>query len=310
MTFEIFNDDCFKIMKTLPNKSIDIFICDLPYASKNFGKCIACDWDNSINLTEMWKQFKRLRKSKNTPFFFFCNVKHGYDLIKSNPKFFRYEIAWIKSGAVGFLNAKKMPLKKTEYIYVFYEKLPFYDLSSHKHKYKDVDVNDNKKWCKKGGPYGEIKRPKNDDGKASYDPKLPTNEIEHHGDTTKKKAYKYMVDNRQDYDNRPKNQRGEQYEPPLPNNVLRIKSQRGKHQTQKPVDIYKWILKYYCKKNWKCLDITMGSGSCGVACKEMGVNFIGIEKDSEIFKVAKDRLKNGDKKKKVKKVKSKDIIEV
>ena len=260
MTFQIFNDDCFKIMKTLPDKSIDIFISDLPYASKNFGKCVTCDWDISINFIEMWKEFKRLRKSKNTPFFFFCNVKHGYDLIRSNPKFFRYEICWIKSCVCGFLNARKMPLKKTEYIYVFYEKLPFYDISSHKHKF--------------------IKSNRKTDNKDLYNI-----------NNKYKESYK-------------------KYDPPLPNNVLRIKSQRGKHQTQKPIDIYKWILKYYSKKGWKCFDMTMGSGSCGVACKDMGINFIGIEKDIEIFEVAKDRIENGDKKKPKKKPKKKKVKKV
>lgn len=292
MTSQIFNNDCFEIMKTLPSKSIDIFISDLPYASKNFGKCVACDWDNSINLTEMWIEFKRLRKSKNTPFFFFCNVKHGFDLIKSNPKFFRYEICWIKSAVCGFLNAKRMPMKKTEYIYVFYEKLPFYDLSSHKHKFLK---SKNGMKGQRGLCYGDkVKQVHN----KKYDPKLPTNVIEANDI--------YNFPNRKD--ERPSNNRKPVYEPKLPTNILRIKSQRGKHQTQKPVDIYKWILKYYSKKGLKCLDITMGSGSCGVSCKSLGINFIGIEKDKEIFEVAKDRIENGDKKIPKKKPKNKKVV--
>jgi len=252
----------------------------------------------------MWREFKRLKKSKNTPFFFFCNVKHGFDLIKTNPKQFRYEIVWIKSSAVGFLNARRMPLKKTEYIYVFYEKLPFYDISSHKHKFiKSNRKTDNKDLYNinnKGGLYGKnIKRPENDKG-PKYEPKLPTNVIEANDI--------YNFPNRKD--ERPSNNRKAVYNPKLPNNILRIKSQRGKHQTQKPVDIYKWILKYYSKKGWKCLDITMGSASCGMGCKEMGVNFIGIEKDKEIFEVAKDRLENGDKKKPKKKPKKDKNIEI
>ena len=49
-------------------------------------------------------------------------------------KEFRYDLVWVKSAACGFLNAKKMPMKKHEMIYVFYKKLPFYNLESHKHK--------------------------------------------------------------------------------------------------------------------------------------------------------------------------------
>ena len=79
---------------------------------------------------------------------------------------------------------------------------------------------------------------------------------------------------------------GTHYDPPLPDSLLQIKSTRGKHSTEKPVDLMKWILKYYSKENDIILDPTMGSGSMGVACKEMNRKFIGIEKDQEIFNVA------------------------
>ena len=52
----------------------------------------------------------------------------------------------------------------------------------------------------------------------------------------------------------------------------------------------KWILKYYSKENWVCLDCCMGSGSTGIACLEMKRDFIGIEKDKKIFKIAKERI--------------------
>ena len=96
--------------------------------------------------------------------------------------------------------------------------------------------------------------------------------------------------------------------PKLPNDVLRIKTERGFHSTQKPVAIYEFILKYYSKPEWTCLDVTCGSGSCGVACKNMNRSFIGIEKDEKIFKIAEDRLFKNYKslnKKKSKKVKKK-----
>ena len=60
--------------------------------------------------------------------------RFGYELIKSNEKWFRYDLVWEKSTPVGFLNAKKMPMRKHEMIYVFYENLPLYDISSHNHK--------------------------------------------------------------------------------------------------------------------------------------------------------------------------------
>jgi len=83
---------------------------------------------------------------------------------------------------------------------------------------------------------------------------------------------------------------GTNYNPPLPNSILEIKSQKGKHSTQKPDALMEWILKYYSKENDIVLDATMGSGTMGVACKKMNIKFIVIEKDEEIFKVAEERI--------------------
>ena len=79
------------------------------------------------------------------------------------------------------------------------------------------------------------------------------------------------------------------YDPPLPNSILEIKSEKGKHSTQKPVKLMEWILKYYSKEGDVVLDPTMGSGSMGVACKNQNRLFIGIEKDETIYKVAVER---------------------
>ena len=71
---------------------------------------------------------------------------------------------------------------------------------------------------------------------------------------------------------------------------MEIKSEKGKHSTQKPVALMEWILKYYSKENDIVLDPTMGSGSTGQACKNMNRRFIGIEMDKDIFDVAFERL--------------------
>jgi len=70
---------------------------------------------------------------------FTCSVKFGNSLINSNPKCFRYDLIWVKSAACGFLNAKKMPMKKHEMVYIFYRKLPKVYTENialhHKHKF-------------------------------------------------------------------------------------------------------------------------------------------------------------------------------
>ena len=126
------NGDCLKLLNEIDYNSVDLVFCDLPYGQTN------CKWDCKIDLVEMWRQFKRIRKDKHTPFFFTCSTRFGYELIKSNEKWFRYDLVWEKTAAVGFLCAKKMPMREHEMIYVFYEILPLYDISSHNHKFLKI----------------------------------------------------------------------------------------------------------------------------------------------------------------------------
>ena len=127
----LLHGDCLNEMKGLEDDSVDLIFCDLPYGQTS------CKWDCPIDLDLFWIEIMRIKKL-NTPIFFTTTTKFGVSLINSAPKkcHFRYDIVWVKSAAAGFLSAKKMPMRKHEMIYVFYEKLPFYDLSSHTHKFK------------------------------------------------------------------------------------------------------------------------------------------------------------------------------
>lgn len=240
MTFSLQNGDCLELMKKIEDDSIDLLFADLPYNQTS------CKWDCLIDLEKFWKQINRICK-KECPMFFTCSTKFGISLINSNPKNFRYDLVWVKSASCGFLNAKKQPLRLHEMVYIFYRKLPFYDLSSHKHKVikerKTIDYKND------SFIYGKIDRPD------------------------------YMRKNGESI-----------YDPPLPNTILKIKSEKGKHATQKPVSLVEWCLKYYSKEGDLVLDPTMGSGTTGLACKNMKRDFIGIEMDKEIFDVAHERI--------------------
>lgn len=276
---ELYNEDCLERLKKIPDKSIDLIFNDLPYGQTS------CKWDSLIDIDELWKEYKRIRKD-TTPIFFTCTTKFGHSLISSNMKEFRYDLVWVKSAPCGFLNARKMPMKKHEMIYVFYKKLPLYDLSSHTHKF----IKSGNKG-KIDNIYGGVKRINGKEGK--YDPPLPVSVIKE-GKKTNNDVVIYTSESelygnipRPDFNGRKGQPR---YDPPLPNSILEIKSQRGKHSTRKPDALMEWILKYYSKENDIVLDPTMGSGSMGVACKKMNRKFIGIEKDEEIFKVAEERI--------------------
>ena len=148
--------------------------------------------------------------------------------------------------------------------------------------------------CKinENGTYGNsyIKTKEKEDHSIKYDPPLPTSVIkedncynkggkDHYEDYKTKLGYGNRKDN------------SSAFEPPLPTSVLEIKSIRLKqHSTAKPPDLMKWILKYYSKEGDVVLDPTMGSNPMGLACKEMNRNFIGIEKDPEIYDFACSRV--------------------
>jgi site-specific DNA-methyltransferase (adenine-specific) len=122
MNIEIYNDDCMEVLDNI-NHTIDLVILDLPYG------CTDCDWDEKIDLGLLWTKLKKISKP-NTAYIFFTTTKFGIELIQSNPKWFRYDIVWHKlNSGSGFLNAKKMPLRNHEMIYVFYNKLPTYNVS-------------------------------------------------------------------------------------------------------------------------------------------------------------------------------------
>jgi len=263
----LINGDCLEKMKDISDNSIDLLFCDLPYGQTS------CKWDCLIDLELFWKEINRICKI-NCPMFFCCSTKFGVSLINSNPKNFRYDLVWVKSASCGFLNAKKMPMKKHEMVYVFYRKLPLYDVSSHQHKF----IKSNNKGEINGEIYGKVERVNGQEGQ--YDPPLPNSVI---------KTELYSSNNKEEPRELYRNEGG-QYDPPLPHSLLEIKSEKGKHATQKPVELIKHLLKYYSKEGDTILDPTMGSGSTGVACKEMNRNFIGIEKDKEIFKIALERI--------------------
>ena len=108
--------DCLEIMKTLPDKSIDLFLCDLPYGS------ISCEWDVPINLEQFWIQVERLMRNDNTPILYFCSTKFGFEIYKSRPDWFRYDLIWNKTKGVSFLLVNKMPMRSHENIHVYSKK--------------------------------------------------------------------------------------------------------------------------------------------------------------------------------------------
>lgn len=134
---QIKQGDCLELMKEIPDKSIDMILCDLPYGTT------ACKWDSVIPFEPLWEQYKRIIKD-NGAIVLFGSEPFSTELRHSNMKMFKYDWIWEKTKASGFLNAKKSPLRAHEVISVFYKNQPTYNPQySFGHKpYKKINVSD------------------------------------------------------------------------------------------------------------------------------------------------------------------------
>lgn len=112
--------DCLELMKQIPDGSIDMILCDLPYG------VTANKRDIVLPFNDLWNAYNRIIKANG------CIALHAQglfyvDLINSNRKNYRYDFVWDKVLVSGFLNARKMPLRQHEYIAIFYKKPPTYN---------------------------------------------------------------------------------------------------------------------------------------------------------------------------------------
>ena len=235
---ELWQGDCLELMKDIPDKSVDMILCDLPYGTTHNK------WDSIIPFESLWGIYKRVIKD-NGAICLFGQGAFTANLIMSNISMYRYDLVWEKTKAGGFLNAKRMPLQAHENISIFYKKLPTYN----------PQMEQGKPYTKKavtngdGNNYGKFNR-----------------------------VGQVHINN------------GERF----PRSVIKISNDNHKslHPTQKPVALLEYLIKTYTNEGETVLDNCMGSGSTGVACKNLNRKFIGIELDENYFNIAKGRIDN------------------
>ena len=281
--YSLFQADCMGLIKAIPDKSVDMIFCDLPYSVTRNG------WDVSIPLNDyievegkrvekeefylihaldgkskkeinsiwknekidgLWTHYNRIIKDEGV-IVLFAQDMFSAQLMNSNPKMYRYKLYWEKDRPSGFLNAKRMPLRNIEEILVFYKKLPTYNpqfwkgkpLHGMGTKFKECSLINNN--------YGEFASHLNPSANRA-------------GDTKKypRQLLKF---------NRP--------HPPI-------------HPTQKPTDLCSWIIRTFTNEGAVILDNTMGSGSIGVSAVELNRLFVGIELDGNYFSMAEKRIAN------------------
>tara|TARA_Y100001937_G_scaffold72342_1_gene98414 strand:+ start:185 stop:946 length:762 start_codon:yes stop_codon:yes gene_type:complete len=211
----------------------------------------ACKWDSIIPLKPMWIELQRIIK-ENKPIILFGSEPFSSYLRTSNIDWFKYDWIWEKQKGSNFLNYKYQPSKNYEIISVFSKGATSFVKNNINCPYNPQMVE--------GTPY-KIKQGKGGDAVVREGSRTGKNII------TKNNGTRY------------------------PNAIQKFNSDKEKlHPTQKPIALLEYFIKTYTKENDIVLDFTMGSGSTGVACKNVNRRFIGIEKDKQYFKIAKERI--------------------
>lgn len=233
----IHNVDALVLLRALPDASVDMVLCDPPYATT------AIEWDKPLDWISIWQELKRITK-RGAALVFTASQPFTTDLINSNRAWFRYEWIWVKSTATGFLDASRKPLKKHENVIVFGGISPIY------HPILTA-----------GKPYRNKVKGQN---KVGY--------IED----------KSLI--RASYDSD-----GLRY----PTSIIRVQDdhQRNKiHPTQKPVDLFEYLIRTYTCTGDTVLDFCMGSGTTAVAARNTGRAFIGCDTHLPYVEMARKRL--------------------
>ena len=240
MDIKLINDDCLNAMKDIPDNSVDMILCDLPYQETGNK------WDKFIDLEKLFLEYRRIIKEEG------CialngTFKFGIHLYNIASDLYKYEWVWEKDNGTNAPNVNLQPFRIHEYIFIFG---------------KGRVTNGNRTPMKYFPQKTEGKPYKQKSGKIS---------------NNWKGGLKNIITN---------NENGMRH----PKTIQKFNRDRGLHPTQKPVVLLEYLIKTYTNEGDLVLDNCMGSGSTGVACKNTGRNFIGIELDENYFKIAKKRI--------------------
>lgn len=268
MKINLYKGDCLEVMDELIARGVvvDAIITDPPYGTT------ACKWDSVIPFDEMWARLNKLIKP-NGAIVLFGSQPFSSALIMSNPKDFRYEWIWKKHYATNFMGAKNAPLKYHENIIVFSKNKHIYNPQ----EYKVIELDDILAMDKK--TLLSFFTDRLYDRFAKIDRRKNVNNIE-----DRNECHLGKVKHTRKVDDGYRN----------PKSVIKINGSKNNnvHQTQKPIALMEYLIRTYTNENKLVLDFTMGSGTTGVACKNLCRDFIGIEMDDKYFEIAKERIEN------------------
>jgi site-specific DNA-methyltransferase (adenine-specific) len=239
---EILLGDCLELMKDIPNGSIDMILCDLPYGTT------ACKWDSIIPFNKLWEQYERIIKP-NGAIVLTASQPFTSALIMSNPKLYRYNWVWHKTRPSNFPLAKKQPMKYHEDVCVFGVKSPLY--------YPQMVKAD------------KVRKKGKNDGYRGFNKGLEKPE--------------YLDKEYTDF---------------YPSSIQTFALHNGGllHPTQKPTELFEYLIKTYTNEGDLVLDNCAGSGTAAIACLSTNRQFIVMEKEQEYYDIILKRVGDFNKK--------------
>lgn len=316
---KLLRGDCLELMKDIPDKSIDMILCDLPYGTT------VCKWDCIIQFNELWKLYNRVIRPNG---FIVLTASQPFTtkLINSNIERFSHQWIWQKEQGSNPLLANMMPMKNFEDVIVFYNeyKADIY-LEHPLREYSEKILNHIGKNIKQINtdlghrraehffyikstqydlctetiynelldfynlrdldfmlPYSDLRKT-DEDFYAQY-PRIYNPQKTNGAKYTSGGGYIETLDSFVEG--------GKVSSERFPTSIIKFNTDKSKsqHPTQKPVALMEYLIKTYTNEGDLVLDNCMGSGTTGVACVNLNRDFIGMELDEKYFEIAKERI--------------------
>ena len=255
----LLNGDCLKMMKEIPDNSIDMVLCDLPYGTS------ASSWDKKLPMNDLWNEYKRIIKH-NRAIVLFSQQPFTSLLITSNIEMWKYNWIWEKDNGTNFMNSHFCPLKITEDICVFGNGATSFVKNGENLIYNPQ--------FSEGKPYSIISGNQKSNSAVVRGGKGGRDDVG---------GYKTESD-------------GKRYPKNL---IKFNRDKDKLHPTQKPVSLCEYLIQTYTNEGDVVLDNCMGSGTTGIACLNTNRKFIGMELDDTYFEIAKKRIEEANSKSKI-----------
>lgn len=283
---ELLQGDSLELMKQIPDYSVDMVLCDLPYG------ILDLEWDQKIDGKRLFQEYKRVCK-QNANVLLFCQIEFAKYLMDSTfASEFSHCLIWVKNNKTRYKSAKQLPLSQYEMILCF-------RLNKYSNKQAHIRLRDYfMQELEKSGvtvPYLEKQIPNYSAHhwfRYSSDYRIPTEEnYKRLQEITGCFARPYE-DVKQEFLKEKRNLCTYNLEFLESDILYDSLAEQRVHPTQKPVSLLEKLINAYSNPGETVLDNTMGSGSTGVACVNTGRDFIGIELDRGYFEIAKQRIED------------------